>query len=178
MLVNAYDTDEDLVRIGFAADGFLMCYSKSGVYKSSYQLSTEPRVGIDCARGGPQGRPFEIEGTMPDGTFLSDWVYVEGSGDLDQCNGITVGDQYAYMVTDNWPNVSRCLMGEVAGGGGPGGGRPPGGPGGGGPPDGGPGGAAAALDSGAEDDADPLAELEADILDAAVDDLVASLTTG
>ena len=186
LLVNAYTTDDDLVHVGFAADGFLMYYSKSGVYTSSYQLSTEPRVGTDCARGGPQGGPFEIEGTMPDGTFLNDWVYVEGSGDLDQCNGITVGDQYAYMVTDNWPNVSRCLMGEVAGGGpgggggGGGGGRPPGG--GGGPVGGGGGGGApaAALVDIAEDDEDQaFAELDpsADFLDMVADELVVALST-
>ena len=47
-----------------------------------------------------------------DGTFTSDFEYVKGSGDLDGCNGITVDGKYMYLVTKEFPYISRCLMGE------------------------------------------------------------------
>ena len=51
-----------------------------------------------------------------------------GHGDLDECNGIEIDGEYAYFLTDTFPYVPRCLMGEATtgeeegGGGGPGGG--------------------------------------------------------
>ena len=115
MLVDAYGSDNDLVHVGFAADGFLMYYSKSGAYKSGYSLSTEPRVGTDCVGSGPLGGDsVEIEGTTPDGTFLSDWVHSDETGDLDACNGTEIGGTYVYIVTDNYPFIGRCLNGEVS----------------------------------------------------------------
>jgi hypothetical protein len=68
------------------------------------------------------------------GTFLQDYEYVAGSGDLDECNGRTgVTPEfpkgiYHYMVTDTWPYVHRCVKGTAtagATGGGAGGGMPP-----------------------------------------------------
>ena len=47
-----------------------------------------------------------------DGTYTSDFEYVDGSGDLDECNGITIDGNYMYLVTNQFPYVSRCLMGE------------------------------------------------------------------
>lgn len=47
-------------------------------------------------------------------TFTSDFEYVEGSGDLDECNGIFIENQYMYIVTNEFPYVSRCLMGELS----------------------------------------------------------------
>ncbi len=143
LLVEAYDNDEDLVLVGFAADGFLMYYSKSGSYESSYVLSTEVRTGTDCTY---RDNAVEVAGTTADGTYASDWVYVDGLGELDQCNGTIVDGTYAYIVTEEYPFVPRCLMGEAAsatsGPGGAGGAEPTqggqgaaGGPGAGGPPD-------------------------------------------
>ena len=130
LLVAAYESNEDLVHVGFAADGHLMYYSKSGAYESSYQLSTEARTGTDCVASGPAGgSTVEIEGTMPDGTYGSDWVYVEGAGDLDECNGTWIDGEYAYILTDEYPYIPRCLNGEFTdlGPGGAGGGPAPGG---------------------------------------------------
>lgn len=39
------DGSEDIIHVGFATDGYLMYYSNSGAYQSSYVLSTEPRAG-------------------------------------------------------------------------------------------------------------------------------------
>ena len=80
-----------------------------------------------------------------DSLFATDtWdahTYVEGSGDLDRCNGRTDTDgQYRYYTTETFPYIAGCFHGEVAndaipslgggagGAGGPGGnaGPPPG----------------------------------------------------
>jgi len=115
-LVKLLDKGEDLVHVGFANDGFPIYYSKSGKYKPSFQLSQENRTGDICSYNRP-GKKIEKElsGTKPDGTFVSDWEYVEGLGDLDECNGITINDKYIYLVTDDYPYVGRCLMGEFKG---------------------------------------------------------------
>ncbi len=114
LLVEAYESSDDLVHVGFAADGFLMYYSKSGAYDSGYELSTEARSGTGCVASGPGGDSFDIEGSTPDGTYGSDWVFSEAAGDLDSCNGTTIDGQYAYIVTDSYPYISRCLNGEAA----------------------------------------------------------------
>lgn len=125
LLVNAYASDDDLVHVGFAADGFLMYYSKSEAYTSSYQLATDARTGTDCVASGPAGGDgVDLVGTAPDGTYVSDWAYVDGAGDLDSCNGTMIDGTYAYIITNEYPYISRCLNGEYAGGG-PGSGAPP-----------------------------------------------------
>ncbi|GAB5494704.1 MAG: hypothetical protein Phog2KO_49190 [Phototrophicaceae bacterium] len=41
--------------------------------------------------------------------------YIEGSGDLDQCNGMTLEDgSYAYFATQTFPYVIGCYVGELA----------------------------------------------------------------
>ncbi len=115
LLADAFATDTDLVHVGFAADGFLMYYSKSGAYESGYDLSTSERAGTDCVATGPAGITLDVEGTTPDGTYTSDWVYDDATGDLDECNGITIDGQYVYLITNEFPYVGRCLNGEAAG---------------------------------------------------------------
>jgi hypothetical protein len=140
LLADAYSTDEDLVHVGFAADGFLIYYSKSGVYSSSYALSTDARSGTDClgsmALGGDT---VDIDGSAPDGTYTTDWVFGTDNGELDECNGVEIDGDYAYVMTDEWPFIGRCLNGEFTETG-PGGEGPPPGGGEGPPPGGGAGG--------------------------------------
>lgn len=87
--------------IGFAADGFPIfgSYIRAGgplrKARSSYQLKTGQRAG------GPGGRH--------DGTFVDDWVYVAGSGDLDACNGMQQDGVYGYVVSDTYPHVMACF---------------------------------------------------------------------
>ncbi len=120
LLADAYGTDDDLVMVGFAADGYLMYYSKSGAYSSGFAISDEPRSGTDCVASGPAGGDsIDIEGTTPDGTYTSDWVWSADNGDLDSCNGIEIDGTYAYVVTDEYPFVGRCLNGETDEAGGP-----------------------------------------------------------
>jgi hypothetical protein len=102
--------------IGWAADGFPMYavygYSNpknanSPVQKltSSYQLKKGDRPGGNA----PSGKY--------DGTFVRDYEYVAGSGDLDECNGRhTVTPEfpqgtYAYFMTEEWPVVPRNYRG-------------------------------------------------------------------
>lgn len=54
---------------------------------------------------------------FPMGTFTQDYEYVEGSGDLDECNGRTgvtpelpKGGYHTY-VTDAFPYIQRCVKG-------------------------------------------------------------------
>lgn len=112
-MIEKFDTGEDLVHVGFAKDGFAMYYSKSGVYSPSYKLYDENREGEDCSYNRP-GHHLDvpIDTSHPDGTFVSDWEYVEGLGDLDACNGTEINGTYAYLITDKYPYVPRCLMGE------------------------------------------------------------------
>lgn len=111
-LVKALDRGEDLVLVGFALDGFPIYYSKSGRFKPSFRLVDELRSGDACAYRNPkQGMEKDLRDTRPDGTFVSDWEYVEGLGELDECNGVEVNGEYAYFVTDEYPYMSRCLKG-------------------------------------------------------------------
>ncbi|WP_368408951.1 YHYH protein [Celeribacter halophilus] len=47
-----------------------------------------------------------------DGTFIDDWEYIPGSGDLDQCNGMTQNGVYGYVVTATYPHVLGCFTGS------------------------------------------------------------------
>ncbi len=132
-------SDEDLVHIGFMFDGHLVYYSRRGAYQTSYVLDSNDREGTDCAWENRQsGTEVVFEGQSPDGSFTEDWVFDPSAGDLDECNGIEIGGQYVYLITEAFPYISRCLMGEVADGlGGPGvGGQAPPDGGGLGPPPG------------------------------------------
>ncbi len=112
-LVKLLDKGEDLIHVGFAHDGFPMYYSKSGMYKPSYQLAEETRTGDACSYRNPMQRMDKVLAeSKPDGTFVSDWEYVEGLGALDECNGIALAGGYAYFVTDEYPYIGRCLKGE------------------------------------------------------------------
>ena len=102
-----FPEDEHIIApspvIGFAADGFPIfgSYFADGTTlrkaKSSYQLKTGKRDG------GPGG--------VYDGTFVDDYQYVAGSGDLDACNGMTVDGVYGYFVSDGYPYVLNCFSG-------------------------------------------------------------------
>ncbi|MGH1492163.1 MAG: YHYH protein [Acidimicrobiales bacterium] len=91
--------------VGYALDGYPI-YTGIDQYTSSWQLTDESLFASDT------------------------WAahsYVEGFGDLDQCNGLTDADgNYAYYTTETFPYVIGCYAGVVdvsAAGGGGGGGR-------------------------------------------------------
>jgi len=89
--------------IGFAADGFPIFGSfidDNGTIRAaepSYRLRSGTRTG------GPGG--------TYDGTFIDDWEFVAGSGDLDACNGMVQDGVYGYVVTQTYPHVLGCFTG-------------------------------------------------------------------
>ena len=93
------------VLYGYALDGYPI-YSGNFQYTSSYVLTDESLFATDT---------------------WSAHSYVEGTGDLDVCNGRFDDEgNYAYYTTETFPYIIGCYRGEVADGGGGGGGdRPP-----------------------------------------------------
>ncbi|CAI8314507.1 MAG: Uncharacterised protein [Opitutia bacterium UBA7350] len=104
--------------IGFAMDGFpiyaLYGYrdardSKSPIVKlrSSWQLKRGERPSNGSNPGGRY-----------DGTFSKDYEYIQGSGDLDECNGRFTRTKefpkgtYAYFLTEDWPVIPRYFRAQ------------------------------------------------------------------
>lgn len=123
LLVALNESEEDLVHVGFAADGNLMYYSKNGAYESSYALGELVRDATGCTRSTPDSSNNIDVTEIPLGTLTSDWVYEESRGDLDECNGIQLDGEYAYVLTNEYPYIPRCLKGEMSNSGN--GGQPP-----------------------------------------------------
>jgi hypothetical protein len=111
-------SDSSMTLIGWAADGFPI-YARYGyttaddatsalkIVTGSYQFVTE----VSSSRPSTD--------TYPLGTFQQDWQYVEGSGDLDECNGrVGVTPEfpegiYHYFATDSYPYFQRCVKGAI-----------------------------------------------------------------
>jgi len=119
-----------MTLIAWAADGFPI-YARYG-----YSVADDATSALASMNGSYQlisnvsaSRPSAQIYAM--GTFAQDWEYVEGSGDLDECNGrvgVTPefpGGIYHYYATDSYPYFQRCVKGVVESTGGPGGDRPP-----------------------------------------------------
>ncbi len=97
--------------VGWAADGFpiyaLYGYAPGSTdvreLRSSYRL----REGTRPSGSGQPGGTY-------DGTFIEDYAFAEGSGDLDRCNGRQAvtpeypDGTYAYFLTREWPVIPRC----------------------------------------------------------------------
>ena len=106
----------DPVQVGWAADGFPVFYyygptsdgSSVELLSSSYQLKTGNRSGDGVSE--PCGEY--------NGKYTNDYEYVSGAGDLDECNGIdrsvtlsTGTYSYFYVITSEFPVISRCIVG-------------------------------------------------------------------
>jgi len=125
---------KQMLLIGYAADGFPIyapyghsdpedSQSELGPVHASYRVKQGQRAGGAAGPGG-----------IYDGTFVQDYEYVAGTGDLDECNGrFGVTPEYPegtyhYFVTAEYPFIPRQFRGtpdrsfERRG--------PPGGPGG------------------------------------------------
>ena len=107
-----------MTLIGWAADGFPI-YARYG-----YSVADDAASPLKTITGSYQlvgevsdSRP--PTDTYPLGTFSQDWEYVEGSGDLDECNGrLGVTPEfpdgiYHYYATDSYPYFQRCVKGAV-----------------------------------------------------------------
>ena len=136
--LNQLGRGEQMTLIGWAVDGFPI-YARYG-YDDPNEASSEVKVVVSSWRlkaEADAGRPsVDI---YPLGAFTQDYEYVEGFGDLDECNGrLGVTPEfpdgiYHYYITDTFPFGQRCVKGSslVEEGMGPGGMGPGGmGPGG------------------------------------------------
>jgi hypothetical protein len=104
--------------IGFAADGFPVygpCFEDAeGAIRaaaSSYVLRDGVRQDVDGYT-----TPYVVGNVVSeeyDGQFIGDHEYVEGAGDLDECNGMTLNGQYGYYVTGAYPYVLACYSGTA-----------------------------------------------------------------
>lgn len=106
------------VQIGWAMDGYPIIY-KYGYdnagntlveLKSSYKLKDGERPGDGNSE--PCGEY--------NGKYTNDYEYSANLGDLDECNGIsqsiTLNGEtfdYYYLVTDDFPVISRCAVGTA-----------------------------------------------------------------
>lgn len=99
--------------IGFAADGFPIygpCFDDNGTVRKaepSYVLKSGSRQSVSGYTTPVAGQGV-VASANYDGQFTGDWEFSQGSGDLDECNGMEVDGQYGYYLTDSYPWVLRC----------------------------------------------------------------------
>ena len=139
LLIDLLEDDQSMTLVGWASDGFPV-YARYGYadandsgsevisLQPSWRLKTEPDEGrpdtLTALEGGPGQGTIYPNIPIQLGAFTQDFEYIEGHGDLDECNGrIGVTPEfpegiYYYIVTDDFPYFSRCLKGDFAGGGG------------------------------------------------------------
>lgn len=106
-LFDPEETDQGSPVIGFAADGFPIygphyIDPKTGEMReatSGYTLKEGNRPSGDNSPGGAY-----------DGTYIQDYEFTN-AGTLDECNGMTINDQYGYYVTESYPYVMGCFKG-------------------------------------------------------------------
>ncbi|MEH6661281.1 MAG: YHYH protein [Parasphingorhabdus sp.] len=109
---------KQMAIIGWAADGFPVYarygYPKAGVMLAALKLMAP---SYRLKQTPDSGRPSVA--IVPMGTFMQDWEFVEGLGDLDECNGRFGSTPefpqgiYHYYATDAYPYVQRCVKGSI-----------------------------------------------------------------
>lgn len=107
--------DERMTLLGWAADGFPLYWNRASQVASDPQ---SPIVELHASyRLRPGLRPTDGPRGTFDGTFVEDYEYVAGLGDLDEANGrsgITPefpDGTYYYVLTENWPRIPRHFRG-------------------------------------------------------------------
>ena len=94
--------------IGFAADGFPIY----GSYFLDPQTNQVRKAlsGYELKSGSRPGPDNDNPGGSYNGEYIDDYEYTD-SGDLDECNGMTVNGQYGYYITDSYPWMMACYSG-------------------------------------------------------------------
>ncbi|RNC85300.1 MAG: YHYH protein [Balneola sp.] len=115
-------TDEDGSKhskiYGWAADGFPVYYKYGYVDAEDQTSGIQELISSYSLKSGSRGG----DGTSaPDGdydaTYIQDFEYIEGSGDLDECNGrygVTPEypeGTYYYVITSDFSKIPNCFMG-------------------------------------------------------------------
>ena len=133
LLIDFFGDSNGMSLIGWASDGFPV-YARYGyadpedsqsqlkALTTSYRLKSQPDENrpntLTAILGGPNATN-NINKPIPMGAFTQDYEYVEGLGDLDECNGIFgvtpefPDGIYYYVVTDDFPFFTRCLKGNI-----------------------------------------------------------------
>lgn len=104
------------VLLGYAADGFPI-YGPYGYQDAGDAASpmTELRASYRIKQGP---RPLDAPGGVYNGTYVQDYEYVSGIGQLDECNGregVTPeypGGTYYYVISLRFPFIPRCWRGS------------------------------------------------------------------
>ena len=106
--------------VGYAADGFPVfgpCFAdEDGTIRaaeSGYQVKSGVREDV-----AGYTTPYVTGNVLSDsydGQFIGDHEWVDGVGDLDACNGMTIDGQYGYYITGSYPYVLACYSGAAAG---------------------------------------------------------------
>ena len=111
-------TPTEPVQIGWAMDGYPIIY-KYG-YDNTGNTLVELKSSYKLKDGGRPGDGDSAPCGEYSGKYTNDYEYSNGLGDLDECNGIsrsiTLNDQtfdYYYLITDDFPVISRCAVGTV-----------------------------------------------------------------
>ena len=132
LLIEFLGDKQGITLVGWASDGFPV-YARYGYsnpndsnsiikpLKPSYRLKQVPDANrpekLTALIGGKS--TINPNTPIPMGAFTQDYEYVEGLGDLDQCNGrFGVTPEfpegiYYYVVTDDFPFFTRCLKGDI-----------------------------------------------------------------
>jgi hypothetical protein len=102
-----------MLLIGYAADGFPI-YGEYGHEKADDAASPVKKLKSSYhLKKGNRPKGNDGPGGKYDGTFVQDYEFVKGSGDLDECNGrkgVTpefADGTYYYVVTDAYPFIPR-----------------------------------------------------------------------
>ena len=120
MLTAEQKAGESMAMIGWAADGFPV-YARYGYANPNVMLGelVMMRPSYRLKEAADTDRPSPD--IIPLGAFMQDWEYVEGLGDLDECNGRFGATPefpegiYHYFATDAYPYVQRCVKGSIEG---------------------------------------------------------------
>jgi hypothetical protein len=112
--LRAKNPDRALDLLGFAADGFPI-YGPDAPEKADAPRSPQRR--LRSSYRVRQGKRPDGPGGRFDGTFVEDFEYVPGLGDLDECNGRSgptpefPDGTYYYVITDSFPFIPRLYRG-------------------------------------------------------------------
>jgi hypothetical protein len=133
LLIDFLGDQDGMTLVGWASDGFPVyvrygyadpenSQSQLKALTTSYRLKSQPDENrpntLTAILGGPNANS-NINKPIPMGAFTQDYEYVEGLGDLDECNGIFgvtpefPDGIYYYVVTDDFPFFTRCLKGNI-----------------------------------------------------------------
>ncbi|MEM7298618.1 MAG: YHYH protein [Bacteroidota bacterium] len=103
-----------MIKIGYAADGFPFYYL---YYENENGNILQAEASYELISGERGGDGISAPSGAYDGEYFQDYEYVEGSGDLDECNGRfgptpdAPNGEYYYVVTQDFPSFPLCFSG-------------------------------------------------------------------